>query len=123
MPRCNIKTMTDMKKTVTVKKRQVAINGNVMYFCLMSVKARKKMSLTRVMSLENEPVPHSLFGDDGALHSSKKSDFMHRIEELLPERTTKVDYCNAVIFDGHTVIHLLEPPERKSMIYTFGDMA
>ena len=81
LPRCNVKTMTEMKKTVTVKDKRVTINGEVMYLRLMSVNARKKMPLTRVMSFENAPVPLSLFSEDGTMHSSKKSEFMHRIEE------------------------------------------
>ena len=56
----------------------------------MSVNARKRRPLTRVMSFENAPVPLSLFNDDSSMHSSKKSDFMHRIEELLPEKITKI---------------------------------
>ena len=75
-PRFNIKTMTEMKRTVTVKDKRVTINGEVMCLRLMSVNTRKKMAPRRVMSFKNASVSISSSGDDGSMHSSKKSDIM-----------------------------------------------
>lgn len=37
MPRSNIKTMSEMNKKVKVKAKNVSVNGEVMYLCLLDV--------------------------------------------------------------------------------------
>lgn len=123
MPRCNIKTMAEMNKTITIHDKRVTLKGEVMYLRLMAVNARKKMPIGRVMSFENAPVPLSLFSDDGAMVSCKKSDFMHKLEELLPEKITEIPPADAVLFDGHAIIQALQAPEKQVNMITFRDMA
>ena len=55
-----------------------------MYLRLLAINAYKQVLLKRVMSFENATVPLSLFTDDGEMISPTKSDFMHKLEELIP---------------------------------------
>ena len=43
------------------------------------------MLILRIMSFENAAVPLSLFADYGSLLSYTKSDFKHKLEELVSE--------------------------------------
>ena len=89
----------------------------------MAVNARKKVPIERVMSYENSPVPLSLFHEDGSMLTSAKSEFMHKLESLLPADSAQSS-CNAdcIIYDGHATIQALVPPPLLQSI-TFCDMA
>lgn len=53
-------------------------------------------------------MPLSLFTEEGLMLSCKKSDFMHKLEELGPEeKINNIDTCDAIIFDGHAIIEML----------------
>lgn len=115
--------MSEMKKTVTITEKDVSIDGEIMYLRLMAVNSRKKVPLSRVMSFENAPVPLSLFTEEGIMVSCKKSDYMHKLEELIPGgRLTTVEACDVIIFDGHAIIHLL-PAHTLLTKATFQDTA
>ena len=123
MLRSSVKTMAELKKKVKVQNKEVTVDGEQMYQRLLVTNARKKVPLQRVMTFENSPVPLSMFHDDGTMISTDKSQFLHKLEELIPgERLTQIDECDAVIIDGNAVIHMLHVPplDRKP---TFQDMA
>ena len=123
LPRSNVKTMADMKKAVRVHAKNVTLSGEVMYLRLLAVNALKKVPLQRVFSFENSPVPLSLFSEDGAPLSGVKSQFMHKLEDLLPgDKLTSVKGSEAMIFDGHAIIQMLPGPSLKEKV-TFKDMA
>ena len=95
IPRSNIKTMANMHQKVKVKYKDVTLDGEVMYF---AINASKKVPLKRVLSFENSPVPLSLFTDDGNMRACAKSDFMHKLEDMVTgEKTTSIQASNAVI--------------------------
>lgn len=75
--------MKDMQKTVKVKKRQVSIDGEVMFLRLLAINSYKKVPLQRLMAFENAPAPLSIFQEDGTMRSCTKSDFMHMLEDLV----------------------------------------
>ena len=56
IPKANVKTMTNMQKTVKVMSKTVVMNGEVMYLRLLAVKSFKKVRLQRVLSFENAPL-------------------------------------------------------------------
>lgn len=66
LPRSNVKTMSELNKTVKVHNKNISLNGEVMYLRLLAVNAMKKVPLQRVLSFENSPVPLSIFADDGS---------------------------------------------------------
>ena len=108
-----VKTMADMRRKVKVRHKDVTTDGEVMYLRLLAVKARKKVPLKRVLSFENAPVPLSLFTEDDNITTCAKSDFMHKVEELIPgDKHKSVDTCDALLFDGHTCIQMLPSPTR-----------
>ena len=77
------------------------MDGEVMFMRLLAVNCRKKVPLHRVLSFENSPVPLSLFAEDGVMVSCTKSDFMHKLEDLVPgTNVNQIEGCDAVIFDG-----------------------
>ena len=109
--RSTIKTMSDMRRKVKVHHKDVTIDGEVMYLRLLAVNATKKVPLKRLLSFENAPVPLSLFADDGTMLSCAKSDFMHKLEELIPhDKVTEIQRCDALVIDGHASIQMLGVP-------------
>ncbi len=112
MPRSNVKTMSEMRKKISIKKRNVSIDPELMYLRLMAVNAVKNVPFSRVMSFENSPVPLSLFDEDGTMTTCSKSDFMHKLEDQVPERITQLTTpVDVMIFDGHAVIQSLPVPD------------
>jgi hypothetical protein len=123
LPRSGVKTMADMKVPLRVKGRNVTFDNGMMYMRLLAVNAHKRIPIQRVMSYENSIVPLSMFADDGSLLLPKsKSDFMHKLEELLPENIRDLDSADCVIFDGHAIIQMLPFPASTENA-TFKDMA
>ena len=57
----DVKTMTLMSKSVSVKTKQISLDTDAMYMRLIVVNTTKKIPLIRVMSFENSAVPSSLF--------------------------------------------------------------
>ena len=72
-----------MTKTVKVHSKQIHITGEMMYLRLLAVNAHKKVPLDRVMSSENLPTPPSLFYETGTMLYGTKSDFLHKLEDLV----------------------------------------
>ena len=71
------------------------------------------------MSFENAPVPLSLFNDDGGFVSTKKSDFMQKLEKKISQDIlTSVEDC--LLIDRLAVIQMLKPVTSK---LTYRDMA
>lgn len=120
MPRSNIKTMAEMKKKHVFKTKSEIIIGEVMFQRLLAINAYKKIPLERVFSFENTMVPLSMFTEQGQMHKSKKSDFMSKLEDLLPGNTATIENADTVIFDGMAVIQLLQVQSAEN---TFLDMA
>jgi hypothetical protein len=111
LSRSNIKTMTDMKKTVKISNKDVSFDGEMMYLRLLAVNAQKRVPIQRVMSFENSPVPLSMFTEEGLIATCNKSDYMHKLEELVPgDGIAAVDLCDTIIFDGHAIIQALSTP-------------
>ena len=45
-------------------------------------------------------LPISLFREEGSMLPATKSQFMHNIEDILPNRVTSVSNIDAVLFDA-----------------------
>ena len=79
MTRSQVRTMTDMNEPIIVQRRKVPVSGETMYLGHMAINATKNVSLQRVMSFKNSPIPQSLFKDDGSvLGAEKKAEFLHK---------------------------------------------
>ena len=103
-----------MIKTAKLAAKQVYMNAEVMYLRLLAINATKKVPLLRVLSFENSPVPLSMFKEDGTMITSKKSEFMHRLEALVPNKITTIsEIVDATVYDGHAVIQLLQTLKIK----------
>ena len=123
IPRSNVKTMSDMNKSVKVHNKNVSLNGEVMYLRLLAVNALKKVPLHRVLSFENSPEPLSIFADDGSSLTCVKSQFMQKLEMLLPgDKVISVSGSDTIIFDGHAITQKLHGPSATETV-TFKDMA
>ena len=115
--------MADMRKPVKIHSKDVSMEAEVIFFRLLAVNCNKKVPLECVLSYENAPVPLSLFTEEGIMLSCVKSDFMHKLDDLVPgDKISKINVCDAVIFDGHAVIQMLAPPST-SIKTTFKEMA
>ena len=115
--------MKNMIKTTKLAVEQVSMNAEVMYLRLLAINATKKVPLVRVLSFKNSPVRLSMFKEDGTMIISKKSEFMHRLETLVPNKITKIsEIVDATVYDGPTVIKLLQIP-RNQMSLSFSEMA
>ena len=111
LPRPNVRTFSELTKSVHIKSRNITMNPEVMYLRLLAVNSLKKVPLERVLSFENAPIPLSLFSEDGVMLSGTKSDFMHKLEGLLTDSSTHfIPDCDCIIFDGHAVIQMLQAP-------------
>ncbi|WAQ97270.1 hypothetical protein MAR_029960 [Mya arenaria] len=64
-------------------------------------------------------VPLSMFSDGGNMIKTKKSDFMTKLEELLPNTREMTDNPEVVIFDGMAIVQTLPMNSEK---WTFTDM-
>lgn len=87
-------------------------------------KCQEKVSLQRVMSYENSPVPLSLFLDDGIVTSCVKLEFMHKLGSLLPDKRKNhkhIDSADCVIYDGHASLQMFPDPLDLEKIF-FKDM-
>ncbi|KAH3722243.1 hypothetical protein DPMN_065199 [Dreissena polymorpha] len=69
----------------------------------------------------------SMFTDDGKMIKTRKSDFMKKLEELLPESQTMTRDPEVMIFDGITLVQILpvqsELANFKSMASAFQSYA
>ena len=100
--------MSVLQKRVSVQARSVRINAEIMYMRLLAFNAKKQVPLQRVMPYENAPVPLSIFAKDGSMTTCVKSDFLHKLENLLPEQgPLSIIGADAVIFNGHATIQML----------------
>ena len=60
------------------------------------------------MFFENVSVPLSLFNKDGTFVMTDKSQFLHKMEALIPrEQITDLNKCDTVIIDGNAAIYML----------------
>ena len=66
------------------QKKYELINGSIMFQRLFAINTFTKVPPDRVFSFENTTVPLSMFTDEGKMIQTKKSDFMKKLEELLP---------------------------------------
>ncbi|KAH3820278.1 hypothetical protein DPMN_122024 [Dreissena polymorpha] len=68
----------------------------------------------------------SMFTDDREMIKSRKSDFIKKLEELLPESQTMTSDSEVVIFDGKALVQILPVPSElanfKSMASAFNNM-
>ena len=56
--------MAQMAKTVSVRAKNISLNGDVIYLRLLALNSMKKLPLSRVMAYKNSAVPLSLFVED-----------------------------------------------------------
>ncbi len=103
------------------------IDGEEMYFRIMTVNTNKKMPVHRIHSFELSPVPLSLslFDDDGSMMATTKSDFLHKIEELVKDDIfTTAPSADCMVRDGHVSVQELQEANAATMeSVTFNDMA
>ncbi len=53
----------------------------------------------------------SIFSDDGSMFLPKaKSDYMEKLENRLPSKTTMIQPADCVVYDGHAIIQMLPFP-------------
>ena len=57
IPKANVKTMPDIQKTVILKAKGIAMNGEEMYFCLFAINSLNMVPLERILSSENATTP------------------------------------------------------------------
>lgn len=123
MPRQKPKTMKDMHIKIKVKSKTVALDNDIMYRRLLAMNEKKKIPFRRVMAFENSSVPMSLFKVDGSLAlPMSKSDFGHKLEELLKSKTETMAGADCVIYDINAVIRMLPFPKKEEDA-TFKDLA
>ena len=119
LPRLKLKTMSDCRTVAHAKPKSVQLNGEEMYLRLLTINSFKKVPLDRVLSFENAHVPLSLFTDDECMMSTKKSDFLEKLEGLAgPENILRsIEAPNCTIFDGMAVIQMLQPSPGLKRTY------
>ena len=122
LPKANVKTMTNMQKTVKFMSKTVVMNGEVMYLSLLAVKSFKKIRLQRVLSFENAPEPLSIFNEERSFVSCVKSNFMHKLETMYDGKVTSIASTDCIICDAMAAIQMLPVPS-KTVKVTFVDMA
>ena len=122
--RNKVKTMSNPKTTVRCKAKDIPMNGEEMYLRLLAINAYKKVPLERVLAFENATVPLSLFCDDGKMVSTKKSDFLDKLESLIEPETVlrTVKDVDSIVFDGMAIIQMLPVPTSAAKP-TYDDMA
>ena len=97
--------ISQMKKKVKFYEKKHR-HGEVKYLWLMAVNAKKKVPLERVMS-SSVPLALSLFQEDSSYMCCVKSEFMHKLEEmLLKAKIIETNGADSVIFDGHATIQI-----------------
>ena len=94
-----------------MKNKEVAMNGEIIYLWLLAVNAIKEVPLERVMAFKNAPVPTSLFTKDGSKHSGDNAEFMHQLQELLPQHLQRLKTIKGEYLDKHTRKHTI-PTQR-----------
>ncbi|XP_053373036.1 uncharacterized protein LOC123541526 [Mercenaria mercenaria] len=118
VPKANTKTMSQKPKRIRLESKELPINGEEMYLRLLSINSFKKVPLKRVMAFENAPVPLSLFTDSGEILSTKKADFMLKLEELVSEKVTRsVGNVDCIIYDGMAVVQMLQTVYASLKLY------
>ena len=65
-----------------------------------------------MLSFENSPVSLRMFKEDGTMITAKKSEFMYRLETLVPYKLTISGIVDSTVYDGPrpAVIQLLKTP-------------
>ena len=64
-----------------------------------------------------------MFKEDGTMLTSKKSEFMHRLEILVRNKIKTIsEIVDATVYDVHAVIQLLQTPQNQ-MSVSFSEMA
>ena len=116
--------MSNIKATIRCKSKDISINGEEMYLRLLAINAYKKVPLERVMAFEIATVPLSLFSDSGDMVTTKKSDFLDKLENLIePELIFRnVKEADCIVFDGMAIIQMLQPPQSTVKL-VYNDMA
>ena len=108
LPKSNVKTMSDMNKTVKIRAKNFSLSGEATYLRLLAVNSTKRLPQQRVLLFENATVPLSLLVNDGTPLPCVKSYFMHKPEDLLPgEKITSIAEADAIISQGHAVIQMI----------------
>lgn len=120
--------MTSMKKNVSIKGKQIGLDAEMMYMRLLAINSKKKVPHERVMSYENSSVPLSIFKTDGTMNGSEsKSDFLHKLEGLLPgpKQSSLRGNFDAIIIDGNALIKILPAPTNSAQLEStkYEDMA
>jgi hypothetical protein len=120
MPKSKVLTMGSVKSKGRFKLNTVPIDGEEMYLRLLAINAFKKVPLDRVLSFENAPVPLSLFTDDGLFMSTKKSDFLEKLENLITPNNDEFNassIADCFIFDAMAVVQMLQPQSGIKTTY------
>ncbi len=76
---------------------------------LLAINATKKVPLVHFMAYENSPTPLSIFTQEGKTVTCVKSDFIHKLDGLIPgDKIISIPSCDAIIYDGHASIQMLD---------------
>ncbi len=86
---------------------------------LMTININKKMPPSRIHSFKVVPVPLSLFTNGGSMMLTQKSDFLHKLQELVKCNILKSDTeADWLLLDEHGIIQqLLESIGVDDVIY------
>ena len=117
LPKSKTMTCGPAKPKAKSKCSTVPLNGEQVCYRLLAINAFKKVPLERIMSFENSPVPLSIFTDDGSLMSTKKSDFLEKIESFIDPESYTLSASSTVgcfLYDAMAVVQMLQPPTEKA---------
>ena len=123
IPRSGLKTFTDMTKKAKVKMDAGTLHVNispesVLRRALTIASTREDVTTKTLLSLPIDPVPTSLFHDDGTMRKCSKADLIHKLKEPigrcndLPE----FDACSSILIrDVMAVIQALPVQQYHSV--------
>ncbi len=79
--------------------------------------------MQRVMAFENSTVPMSIFAEDGSMLLPRaKSDFLQKIESLIPGKVYSITSVDCTVYDGYAIVQQLPFPAQTEEA-TFKDLA
>ena len=121
--RMNLKTLSDMNKTVKVKTSQNKVveyrqQGNIAFQLLVwSQNQDQRMDLRELMTFPLTPVPYCIGTADGFLAKTDKSKGFHHLTKDLEDATVSTESKTLIIEDGNaTFYYMKEVPSNFNHI-------
>ena len=107
---------------VRCKTKDSPMNGEEMHLRLLAINAYKKVPPERLLAFINSAIV--LFCDNGKMGTTKKSEFLEKLEGLTEPETVlmTVKAVDSIVFDVMAIIKML-PVQTSATKPTYGDMA